>query len=27
LQRLADRGFPGLRSTGSQYLVLARKQS
>jgi 2-polyprenyl-3-methyl-5-hydroxy-6-metoxy-1,4-benzoquinol methylase len=26
LQRLADRGFPGLRSTGSQYLVLARKQ-
>jgi 2-polyprenyl-3-methyl-5-hydroxy-6-metoxy-1,4-benzoquinol methylase len=26
LQRLADRGSPGLRSTGSQYLVLARKQ-
>jgi 2-polyprenyl-3-methyl-5-hydroxy-6-metoxy-1,4-benzoquinol methylase len=26
LQRLADIGFPGLRSTGSQCLVLARKQ-
>jgi len=25
LQALADRGVPGLRSTGSQYLVLARK--
>jgi D-aspartate ligase len=26
LQRHADRGFSGLRSTGSQYLVLARKR-
>jgi ubiquinone/menaquinone biosynthesis C-methylase UbiE len=25
LQSRADRGFPGLRSTGAQYLVLARK--
>jgi hypothetical protein len=24
LQALADRGLPGLRSTGSQYMVLAR---
>jgi ubiquinone/menaquinone biosynthesis C-methylase UbiE len=27
LQRYADRNFPLLRSTGAQYLVLARKQS
>jgi D-aspartate ligase len=26
LQRLADRGVSGIRSTGSQYLVLARKR-
>jgi ubiquinone/menaquinone biosynthesis C-methylase UbiE len=25
LQHMCDRGFPGLRSAGSQYLVLARK--
>jgi hypothetical protein len=25
LQALADRGVAGLRSTGSQYVVLARK--
>jgi ubiquinone/menaquinone biosynthesis C-methylase UbiE len=27
LQTLADRGTPGVRSTGSQYLVLARKSA
>jgi hypothetical protein len=26
LQRLADRGLPGIASRGAQYMVLARKE-